>query len=470
MEHDVAPLTIACPHCGGEIKAAAKVCKHCKRPTEQPPTSGFAPAQAAQAVIAPGARPAVIASLRSFVLKRGLLRAEQFDAEHAKSNSADAAVFLGHLAAAGYITAMQIEGLRDAFREDQEAQGARLLQAATTRGLLSPAKVQEAVAGFQQVAFTMPMPEYLVAEGYLTRVQADEYDAPTSPIGALAAAQRLCARTTAALTSVQVARWAVIAGGVLMATFLLPRSYRQYDGMVWSWNLLNVSGEVWITTTFPLFAGFLLLLAGLIVRPPSGWLIAACLFTGGVPALMSALRTDVNGFTDIGVALREASIQIATLLCLEAVRTGKVLHLPWARRLMFANAGIVALALCASTAWPPIRGDLAFPAMMIRVESLALLGFVWLAVNTARRRPPIGWLALAVGVIGLGGNILFNLAIVLGDEENSFLALSMANVSLTIIQVTERMVGIAGLGMLVLGRSWSSPEGGLMITFSEDGR
>ncbi len=30
-----APSTVPCPHCGGAIKAAAKICKHCQRPAVQ---------------------------------------------------------------------------------------------------------------------------------------------------------------------------------------------------------------------------------------------------------------------------------------------------------------------------------------------------------------------------------------------------------------------------------------------------
>lgn len=176
LETEIETSMIACPHCGGEIEATANVCRHCKLSANLASSTSDVATALATSSNTPGLRPAVITDLRAFVLRRGLLRPEQFDAEHAKSNGTDAAVLLGHFAAAGYITPLQVEGLRDAFQQDQQARGARLLQAATTRGLLPPAKVQEAVGGFQQVAFTTTFPEYLVANGYLTRAQVEQLD------------------------------------------------------------------------------------------------------------------------------------------------------------------------------------------------------------------------------------------------------------------------------------------------------
>lgn len=165
--------TTPCPHCGGEIRTAAKVCKHCKRPVGSAvnnasiPPAAFSPAP-------------VLTELRAFVAARGVARPEQFDALVATHPAADAAVALGHLAAAGYITPVQVESLREGFRQQQESRAAGLLRVATERGLLTPAHAEHALNGFRGALFQQTIGEYVTSVGLLTAAQATELQRSTS--------------------------------------------------------------------------------------------------------------------------------------------------------------------------------------------------------------------------------------------------------------------------------------------------
>lgn len=168
--------TMACPHCGGEIKAVAKVCKHCKRDVDQPSADGD--------VTAASTNPApVLRDLRAFVLGRGLLRAEQLDPLLAQHPDVDAAVLLGHLAAAGYIAPVQVESQREGFRASQESRAVGVLRVATDRGLLTPAHVEQALASYRGVVFQQSLDEYLTTAGLLTPAQVTDLQRSASPGG-----------------------------------------------------------------------------------------------------------------------------------------------------------------------------------------------------------------------------------------------------------------------------------------------
>ena len=170
--------TVPCPHCGGEIKAAAKVCKHCKHALDG---AGAAPGYVATAT----APAAVLGDLRAFVVARGVIRAEQFDPLAVQHKATDAAVMLGHLAAAGYITAVQVESLREGFRQQQESRAVALLRVANERGLLTPMHVEQALAGFRGALFQQTIGEYLTAAGLLTAAQATELQRSTTVAGSV---------------------------------------------------------------------------------------------------------------------------------------------------------------------------------------------------------------------------------------------------------------------------------------------
>ncbi len=166
MESEVRE-TVSCPHCGGEIKAAAKVCKHCRREVSQA-TEGKA---ATTAPPSTSRASEAVRDLRALIVSRGVLPVTAFDALAINHPDADVVGFLGHLCAAGQITSIQVESLREAFRERQLAQLATLLDAAVARALLGASHAQAAKAGFEQAIFQQSPAQYLVSAQYLTTTQ-----------------------------------------------------------------------------------------------------------------------------------------------------------------------------------------------------------------------------------------------------------------------------------------------------------
>lgn len=175
---------ISCPHCGGAIKAAARVCKHCKRAVGDGATApGPAPDPAPPTSPADGA--GLQRDLRQFVVARGILPGSTFDELVAGHADTDAAVTLGRLAAAGHVTPMQIESLREGFRAQQDDHLGRIIAAGSRRGLLTPSQAASARSGFARAAFVQTPERYLVASGYLTDAQgASLRSAATLPLRA----------------------------------------------------------------------------------------------------------------------------------------------------------------------------------------------------------------------------------------------------------------------------------------------
>lgn len=170
--------TTACPYCGGEIKAAARVCKHCKRSVGVAPAIGAPPPPPATSAPTP-----ILIELRDFVVERGVARREQLDPLLAQQPHADAVVILGYLAAAGYIAPVQVESLREGFRQRQGARAATMLRAAQDRGLLTPAHVEWALVRYRDVVFQATISECLIAAGMLTPIQAAELHRSATPVG-----------------------------------------------------------------------------------------------------------------------------------------------------------------------------------------------------------------------------------------------------------------------------------------------
>ncbi len=174
--------TIQCVHCGGTIKAAAKICKHCTRPVGALPADPSVLPLAAPTSAGPSP---VLVELRSFVVQRGLLRREQVDLVLNANPGVDVGVALGHLAAAGYITPAQAETLRAAFWQQQGQRAQAVLNVAVQRGLLTPAHVQAAMSRYESVALQQSIGEFLVANQLLTSAQAVELADTRSVLGRL---------------------------------------------------------------------------------------------------------------------------------------------------------------------------------------------------------------------------------------------------------------------------------------------
>lgn len=190
--------TVACPHCGGEIKAAARRCKHCRSEIEAPVASEARPSSAHPAVDVME----VARDLRALLISRGVLSSAAFDAFVAQKPGADAAALLGHLCYAGHITTLQVAFHREAFRERQLAQLNALLDGAVARAILGASHAQAARSEFESVVFQQTPAQYLISAQYLTAAQIRALgDQPTQA----AAAQQ----TDRASTLSAVARWDV---------------------------------------------------------------------------------------------------------------------------------------------------------------------------------------------------------------------------------------------------------------------
>lgn len=231
--------TVPCPHCGGEIKTAAKVCKHCKRAVGDA-SNGFAHGAATPS--APTAA-TVLGELRTFVVARGVVRPEQFDALAAQHPGVDAAVMLGHLAAVGYITAVQVESLREGFRQQQESRAVALLRVANERGLLTPVHVEQALAGYRGALFQQTIGEYVTSAGLLTAAQATELQRSTTVAGSMVVGMKAwwgrlskTGRSVVyALVGLQVA-WMVIYGGVLVVDAIRGHADIVQDSTMNGWG------------------------------------------------------------------------------------------------------------------------------------------------------------------------------------------------------------------------------------------
>lgn len=164
-----APAFMACPHCGGAIKPAAKVCKHCKHPVGDDPSAPVATLSAPSP--SPEERGRLRRDLQQFLSARGIVSRDAFEAVAAGHADDDAAALLGRLAVAGHVTPAQVESLREAFLARQDERLGRLIAAASRRELLTSAQAAAARTGFAPVAFAQTPEHYLVASGCLTTAQ-----------------------------------------------------------------------------------------------------------------------------------------------------------------------------------------------------------------------------------------------------------------------------------------------------------
>jgi hypothetical protein len=159
---------IPCPHCGGEIKQVAKICKHCKRD----PQAVVAPAPAPPAPKPPEkARPKIIdQTLRNLLVGRKLVSREAFEQA---ANGDDAAAVIAALAANGELTAAQADAQREAFREAQKTDLKKVVDDCVRRGFTTAAASEPVFGTFERCLFSKSPVEHLIAEGLITAKQAE---------------------------------------------------------------------------------------------------------------------------------------------------------------------------------------------------------------------------------------------------------------------------------------------------------
>lgn len=177
MAHEVRD-TIQCPHCGEDIKAAARICRHCRSAVA--PTA--APEVAHSAAPSASAQPnEVLSELRAFVVGRALVEAAEFDPVLRAHLAGDATTVLAALSDHGVITPVQVESMSDTFRRHQIERATKLLQRASERGLLLQAHADSALATFEVDALRRGVAEHLVATKTMTAAQVASLDRPTTP-------------------------------------------------------------------------------------------------------------------------------------------------------------------------------------------------------------------------------------------------------------------------------------------------
>lgn len=162
-------VTVACPHCGGGIKPAAKICKHCKRSVEvrQDHQSATTPALAI-----PGLPP-VLLELRSFLSSKQFINLAAFDRVLAARKSNDASIVVRELVVVGSITQVQAEALVVEFGHHRMTFARNVVAYAHAQGLVPASHVEPAVASYGPIVFESSIYDHLVGLALLTRAQAD---------------------------------------------------------------------------------------------------------------------------------------------------------------------------------------------------------------------------------------------------------------------------------------------------------
>ena len=170
----------ACPHCGGVIKAIAKLCRHCRRTVDAPGVPGVPVGSCVPVAVAPApvlAPPPALLSpvlqeLRTFVLGRKLVVAAQLDSILAAGGVSDAGVQLRHLAVVGLLTRAQADSAVAEFHQAQLARAKVFVDHAIARGLVPATHAAHAFATYADVALRVPVDEHLRDIGLLTPEQA----------------------------------------------------------------------------------------------------------------------------------------------------------------------------------------------------------------------------------------------------------------------------------------------------------
>ncbi len=183
--------TVACPHCGERVRAAARVCKGCRRALDPEPEGTSEPSRSADAprarrrrdrrgrrgrsgdsgAAAEDTSPAVLDDLRDFVVSRGLMTATQFEETCGAADDVPGA--LGQCVAAAILAPAQVESVSATFWQSQGAKARSFVYFAVQRGLLTPAQGEAAVTGYAPVALQQSVGEYTVSAKLMTAAQVD---------------------------------------------------------------------------------------------------------------------------------------------------------------------------------------------------------------------------------------------------------------------------------------------------------
>jgi hypothetical protein len=199
-----------CPHCGGEIKVAAALCKHCHQPvpaaTSIPASTGMSQTSATSSpppVMPPqasppsppyaanpgsaGAPPGIGGGfgatttptvspedlqLRDLLVSRGLVTAAHLGTALSRRTGADTDL-LAFLQNQGLITAGQIENIRTAQREVFTEEATRLGEFAVQRMMITREQLAEALEAQRTAERPTPLGELLVLAKYITPAQRD---------------------------------------------------------------------------------------------------------------------------------------------------------------------------------------------------------------------------------------------------------------------------------------------------------
>lgn len=152
------PDTRSCPYCGGEIKTAAAICKHCKQP-----------------VPAPGAAPrlsGVDAEVQQLLVSRGLLTETQFDSALTRRGQGDRDL-LEFLSGQGLITGAQAQNVRASLKTQAVGEANRLGRIALDKMLITQEQFEQALEVVQTAPEAKRLPDILFKLGFVTAAQRD---------------------------------------------------------------------------------------------------------------------------------------------------------------------------------------------------------------------------------------------------------------------------------------------------------
>jgi hypothetical protein len=199
---------VACRFCGGAVKTAAVLCKHCGRRLDREHSEALASAEALGAE-----PPPILSDLRAFLVARTLVAAESFDRALEETPATDAAVAVGVLGAAGLVAPAQVDTVRENFVEAQVARVRSLLDEAVRKGLLNKTQRQAASQDFYRHALRKTPGEFVVEAGLLTEPQVRDLGRPglASLVNAVGNGEGF-----AKLRSYPRARLAIIIGAALV--------------------------------------------------------------------------------------------------------------------------------------------------------------------------------------------------------------------------------------------------------------